>query len=102
MQAPLVLWAVAVIIIYAISFERLRVLQGPLASLDVAAHVMYRTSRVLMLINSLFFTVNVEPAAAAAENAHWRALVAPEIEWLEQEYNTLLYGGVANVQVSEK
>lgn len=46
LQVPLLIWCVALIIIYGVSFDRVKNLQGPLTSLDVAAHVIYRLSRV--------------------------------------------------------
>jgi hypothetical protein len=44
--APLLLWAVAVVVVFGVSFTQLANLQGPLSSLNAAAHVNYRVSRV--------------------------------------------------------
>jgi hypothetical protein len=44
-QVPLLLWVAAVIIIFGVSFQKLQGLQGPLASLNAAAHVRFRFAR---------------------------------------------------------
>ena len=48
-MAPLVLWAAAVVVVFGVSFTMLANLQGPLSSLNAAAHVTYRVSRVRLL-----------------------------------------------------
>lgn len=45
-MAPLVAWAIAVVVVFGVSFTQLANLQGPLSSLNAAAHVTYRISRV--------------------------------------------------------
>jgi hypothetical protein len=45
LQVPLLLWVAAVIIIFGVSFQKLQGLQGPLASLNAAAHVRFRFAR---------------------------------------------------------
>ncbi len=52
-QVPLMLWALAVVVLYGVSFSSLSNLQGPLASLDAAAHVLYRSARVTQYMNRL-------------------------------------------------
>jgi hypothetical protein len=47
---PLVAWAAAVVIVFGVSFERLGGLQAPLASLNAAAHVTFRISRVRLMV----------------------------------------------------
>lgn len=44
-QVPLLLWVASVIIIFGVSFQLLQGLQGPLASLNAAAHVRFRFAR---------------------------------------------------------
>lgn len=45
MQVPILLWVAAVTIIFGVSYTSLRGLNGPLASLNTAAHVLSRVSR---------------------------------------------------------
>lgn len=92
-QAPLVLWAIAVIIICSLSFTRVQNLQGPLASLDVAAHVVYRLSKV----NT--YTINLAFNFDDSLSNRYKAQLIDELDLLEKEYNTLLYGGISTVQV---
>jgi hypothetical protein len=48
-MAPLFLWAIAVVAVFGVSFTELANLQGPLSSLNAAAHVNYRVSRVRLM-----------------------------------------------------
>jgi hypothetical protein len=83
----------AVIVIFGVSFQRLKGLQGPLASLNGMAHVIYRASRVRMYANLLAMTT------VASENAAYRAGLNEELRILSAEYTTLLYGGQLKVMV---
>jgi hypothetical protein len=78
---------VAVIVIYGVSFVKLNGLQGPLASLNVAAHVIYRIARVRVAGNVVAFETD-----ASAIPGHLVGLKA-ELDILRGEYNALLYGG---------
>ncbi|KAI8474715.1 MAG: hypothetical protein J3K34DRAFT_518018 [Monoraphidium minutum] len=86
-MAPLVLWAAAVIVVFGVSFTQLANLQGPLSSLNAAAHVTYRVSRVRLNGNYLAYS------ETASENAKFRERLMEEIAMLRSEYNALLYGG---------
>jgi hypothetical protein len=65
----------------------LLLLQGPLASLDLSAHVLYRMTRCRLASNQLAFSISTE------ENAFHRAALQGRLAKLRQEYDTLLYGG---------
>jgi hypothetical protein len=86
-MGPLLLWAVAVVVVFGVSFGELSNLQGPLSSLNAAGHVTYRVSRVRLMGNFLAF------ASTNAENAQHRANLLAELATLRSEYNALLYGG---------
>lgn len=45
-MGPMIAWAAAVIIIFGVSYVQLSDLQRPLSSLNAAARVTYRVSRV--------------------------------------------------------
>lgn len=44
-QVPQLLWVATVAVIFGVSYVSLQGLQGPLASLDMSAHVLYRCAR---------------------------------------------------------
>lgn len=69
-----------------ISFERLNGLQGPLSSLNVAAHVIYRVARVRVFMNTAAF------AETASETGEQMEKLRPELQLLQSEYFSLLYG----------
>lgn len=81
------LWCSAVVIIFGVSFQELSDLQGPLASLNVAAHVMYRVARLRSQLSLLAFELN------ATVTETYRAEALSELGLLRGEYETLLYGG---------
>ncbi|KIY98973.1 hypothetical protein MNEG_8988 [Monoraphidium neglectum] len=86
-MAPLVLWAAAVVVVFGVSFVELANLQGPLSSLNAAAHVTYRVSRVRLAGNKLALSESV------ADNADYRTQLLDNLATLRQEYTALLYGG---------
>jgi hypothetical protein len=49
---PLTVWAVAVIVVFGVTFQRLAGLQAPLASLNAAARVTYLISRVRVTVRA--------------------------------------------------
>jgi hypothetical protein len=61
---------------------------------DLAAHVMYRLTRVRLMANLLAFSVT------DIDNAAYRAALQGELGLLRDEYRTLLYGGPMLLQVS--
>jgi hypothetical protein len=77
----------AVIISFGVSFEMLQGLQGPLSSLNAAAHVCYRLARCRLVANNYAFIH--DPSSIAS----WRSQVLDELSMLRQEYTALLYGG---------
>ncbi|GBF92718.1 hypothetical protein Rsub_05087, partial [Raphidocelis subcapitata] len=78
-MSPLLLWAIAVVIVFGVSFKQLANLQGPLSSLNAAAHVNYRISRVRLIGNFLGF------AESSADNARFRAELLAELGTLRSE-----------------
>eukprot|EP00879_Flechtneria_rotunda_P009748 GHRR01010197.1.p2 GENE.GHRR01010197.1~~GHRR01010197.1.p2 ORF type:complete len:816 (+),score=239.63 GHRR01010197.1:4977-7424(+) len=76
---PLLLWVSAVVVIYGISYNDLQGLQGPLASLDTSAHVLYRITRCRLMSNMLAFS------DSDAANDHYRALLNQELVDLRYE-----------------
>lgn len=94
LQVPLVVWMLAVIIFSAVSLQELSGLQGPLASLNVAAHTLYRTGRVRSLLSLFAFE---EDRAKVEEYRH---SLQAEVDLLRKEYSILLYGGKVDRVVS--
>ncbi|WIA14495.1 hypothetical protein OEZ85_003017 [Tetradesmus obliquus] len=86
-MVPLLLWVAAVIVIFAVSQNSLKGLQGPLASLDLSVHVLYRITRTRLAANFLAFSTT------AAENELHRAELRHRLDLLRQDYSTLMYGG---------
>lgn len=95
LQIPLLMWMSAVVIIFGVSFQKLNDLQGPLASLNVAAHVVYGVARVRHLMNMLAF------AEQASDKIKYRPYLKEEISLLKHEYEVLLYGGEVVKMVSD-
>ena len=95
LQAPLLLWVMAVIVIFGVSYQQLQGLQGPLASLNTMAHVTYRSSRVRLYISMLGMSQDVSECGVLRDNAK------KELGILRQESETLLYGGNTVVLVSD-
>ncbi|KXZ45581.1 hypothetical protein GPECTOR_53g167 [Gonium pectorale] len=92
-MVPLGLWEIALVVVLTISFLRLDGIQGPLASLNMASRVIYRYTRVRM--TALLLVASDSPQ----ERAAWRGTLSTEINNLESEYDTLMYGGVATTQL---
>ncbi|GBF97005.1 hypothetical protein Rsub_09802 [Raphidocelis subcapitata] len=78
-----------------VTFQKLAGLQAPLASLNAAARVTYRISRVRLAGNYLAFSSD------PLRHIEYRDLLQGEIHSLRNEYKALMYGGritpVANV-----
>ncbi|GIL60940.1 hypothetical protein Vafri_15743 [Volvox africanus] len=89
---PLLVWEAALAAIGALSYFWLEGMQGPLAALNMASHVIYRYTRVRML--ALFLVSGKD----AVVRSHWRNILSSELANLRNEYDTLLYGGVASTQ----
>jgi hypothetical protein len=53
---PLLAWAAAVLVIFGVTFQKLAGLQAPLSSLNAAARVTYRVSRVRLAGNLMAFS----------------------------------------------
>ncbi|KAG2429714.1 hypothetical protein HYH02_013971 [Chlamydomonas schloesseri] len=90
--APLVCWEVALVAIGAVSFVKLNGMQGPLASLNMASHVIYRYTRVRL---TAFLLVSAE---TPDWKDYYRGLLVKEVTNLENEYDTLMYGGISITQ----
>lgn len=77
----------AVVIFSAVSLQQLSGLQGPLASLNAAAHTLYRTGRVRTLLSLFAFEENRDMVEV------YRHSLQAEVDLLRKEYSILLYGG---------
>ena len=87
---------VTVAVIYGVSYARLKKLQGPLASLDVAVHVQYRLGRCRLAANNVAFS------DSHATTAKYKAQLKVELQYLQQEYDTLIFGGPMRLMVSSE
>jgi hypothetical protein len=58
LQVPLLLWVAAVVVIYGVSYADLQGLQGPLASLNTASHVLFRFSRCRLYAAKLAYSMS--------------------------------------------
>jgi hypothetical protein len=85
----------AVIVVFGVSYQQLQGLQGPLASLNTMAHVIYRSSRVRMYTSMLAMTTD------PLEKEVLRGNAKAELKILDKEYEALLYGGNIIVLVSK-
>ncbi|KAG2443202.1 hypothetical protein HYH02_009279 [Chlamydomonas schloesseri] len=92
--APFVLWNIALIIVYVISLMQLKNMQGPLASLNMASHIIYRYTRVRAVA---FAFVSADDVSSRED---WRVLLKSELDNFESEYNALMYGGTPITQVN--
>ncbi|KAG2447634.1 hypothetical protein HYH02_007552 [Chlamydomonas schloesseri] len=93
-MVPFLLWNIAVIVIYALSVVMLKDMQGPLASLNMASHVIFRYTR----IRSAAFGIVANDDSPT--KAFWRDMLKEELPLFESEYDTLMYGGLALSQVN--
>jgi len=92
MIAPFLVWEAALLVIYAVSYVQLADMQKPLAALNMASHVIYRYTHIrctaLLLI--------VQETDAGKD--HFKAELKQQVDYLNSEYNTLMYGGMAVTQ----
>lgn len=93
MQVPLLLWIAAAIIIFGVSVQELQGLDKPIAALDTSAHVLYNLARTRVAANLLAFSKSAE------ENAVNRAFLQQELEYFQEEYRSMLYGGKMQLKV---
>ncbi|KAG2484238.1 hypothetical protein HYH03_016973 [Edaphochlamys debaryana] len=91
---PFVMWNAAVIAVYAVSLVLLAGMQQPLASLNMASHVIFRYNRLRA------YAFGLVSQDTAADQARWRAPLMYELDLFESEYDTMLYGGRALSQVN--
>ncbi|KAG2423294.1 hypothetical protein HXX76_015443 [Chlamydomonas incerta] len=94
-MVPFLLWNIAVIVIYALSVVMLKDMQGPLASLNMASHVIFRYTR----IRSAAFGMVANDDAPT--KAFWRGMLKEELPLFVSEYDSLMYGGLALSQVND-
>eukprot|EP00883_Tetradesmus_obliquus_P002715 jgi/Sobl393_1/12921/SZX78204.1 len=86
-MVPLLLWVAAVIIIFGVSFQKLQGLQGPLASLNAAAHVRFRFARCRLIAQVYGFS------QTDADMDQYRVELMDELHHFKAEYEALMYGG---------
>nr|ACF39778.1 PAS domain sensory protein FXL1 [Chlamydomonas reinhardtii] len=90
---PFVLWNIALIIVYVVSLMQLKNMQGPLASLNMASHIIYRYTRVRAVAFAFVSADDKGPREG------WRELLKTELNNFNSEYNALMYGGTPITQV---
>lgn len=79
--------------IFGVSYKQLHGLQGPLASLDVAAHVQYQLVRCRLAAAELAYS------DSHATSLRSKAALLRELNLLQQEYQTLMIGGDMRLMV---
>ncbi|GIM12312.1 hypothetical protein Vretimale_15676, partial [Volvox reticuliferus] len=92
--APFLLLNTLVIVVYVVSLSLLSGMQGPLASLNMAAHVVYRYTHMRCCAWGLV------AADDKVTKGQWRDLLKEQIQLFEDEYNVLMYGGIAHSQMA--
>ncbi|GLI61938.1 hypothetical protein VaNZ11_004468 [Volvox africanus] len=92
-MVPFVLWNAALVIVYVVSLLQLNAMQGPLASLNMASHIIYRYTRVRAIA---FGLVSQDDATA---RSLWREMLRTELRYFESEYDALMYGGIPITQM---
>ncbi|GIL69029.1 hypothetical protein Vretifemale_13, partial [Volvox reticuliferus] len=95
-MVPLLLWEVTLIVMGAVSYMRLEGMQGPLASLNMASHVIYRYTRVRAMALLL-----VSSERGSSDLAFYRGALRNELTNLQSEYDTLMYGGLSITQAGK-
>ncbi|KAG2497251.1 hypothetical protein HYH03_004835 [Edaphochlamys debaryana] len=91
---PFALYVAAVIVVYVISLVQLEGMQGPLASLNMASHVIYRYTRV----RAIAFGFVSQDDRDSREL--WREMLKQELVYFESEYDALMYGGTPVTQAN--
>ena len=82
---PFLAWGVALIAIYAVSYQELSSMASPLCELNIINYTIYGITRCIYFAQELSL-------AAAADKAGWKVKLADALEHLTTEYNGLLYG----------
>ncbi|PNW74156.1 hypothetical protein CHLRE_13g587550v5 [Chlamydomonas reinhardtii] len=92
--APVIIWNIAVVLIYAISLVQLNSMQGPLASLNMASHIIYRYTRVRAIAFGFVSQDDIESREV------WRGMLKQEMSYFLSEYDALMYGGNPITQIN--
>ncbi|GIL75466.1 hypothetical protein Vretifemale_5250, partial [Volvox reticuliferus] len=92
-MVPFVLWNMALVIVYVVSLLQLNAMQGPLASLNMASHIIYRYTRVRAIAFGLVSQDDV------TSRSLWREMLRTELRYFESEYDALMYGGIPITQL---
>ncbi|KAG2445381.1 hypothetical protein HXX76_000003 [Chlamydomonas incerta] len=87
-MTPMFAWNLAVVIVYAISIAKLQGMQEPLASLNLAGHIIYRYTRIRAIA---FGFVSQDDSVG---KALWRPMLVHELDLFQSEYDALMYGGL--------
>ncbi|PNW79942.1 hypothetical protein CHLRE_08g373200v5 [Chlamydomonas reinhardtii] len=95
-MAPMFLWNLAVVIVYAISIAKLQGMQEPLASLNLAGHIIYRYTRIRAMA---FAFVSQDDSVG---KALWRPMLVHELDLFESEYDALMYGGLPTSMIGSR
>ncbi|GFR45040.1 hypothetical protein Agub_g6410 [Astrephomene gubernaculifera] len=87
-------WFFTLLAIYGVSLYQLEGMQGPLASLNMASHVIYRYTRIRAVGFKFLSQDDTESKSL------WRDMLRSEIRLFDSEYMALMYGGTALSQVN--
>ncbi|KAG2443479.1 hypothetical protein HXX76_001832 [Chlamydomonas incerta] len=93
-MVPFALWNIALIICYVVSIVQLNGMQGPLASLNMASHIIYRYTRVRAIAFGFVSQDDKDTREV------WRELLKTEMRYFESEYDSLMYGGTPITQAN--
>ncbi|KAG2497227.1 hypothetical protein HYH03_004816 [Edaphochlamys debaryana] len=91
---PFALYVAAVIVVYVVSLVQLEGMQGPLASLNMASHVIYRYTRVRAIAFGFVSQDDRESRDV------WRDSLKQELSYFASEYDALMYGGTPVTQAN--
>ncbi|GFR49782.1 hypothetical protein Agub_g11721 [Astrephomene gubernaculifera] len=92
-MVPFLAWNIALVTVYGVTLYKLQDMQGPLASLNMACHVVYRYTRVSGIAFAMVtLDIHARPAL--------QMLTLMEVKNLQSEYDALMYGGLASTQAN--
>ncbi len=92
-QALNLLTFILIFILYGVTFTDLTHMDGPIKTLDVAAHVMRHASQASSYATKLAF------AQTAADRAAMRMALSEAVDDMVPDLKTLLYGGEFQAEV---
>ena len=85
---PFLAWGVALIAVYALSYQELKSMEPEITELDIANYVVFSVTRCVYLAQELSL-------AAAGNQPGWKTKLDASLKVLTREYAVLLYGSSA-------